>query len=230
MSDHALDGFFFDVLWPESTGIPDVVLAIPCGQAPLEVNEERGPRLKVQSTPGPIFASAPEVSFASPPVVYGDVPHAQEVVRYVEQNREALLKYWEQEYSSFDLIDHLVPVDRSIAERVASRFIGASAANLRKGETGIEGVVLYVSTKSSAGTDIQHGPRLKVMLGNRVTKENRRNSVSIRLTDPPVVLGILPGHIRAQAVEFVRNNLPVLLLFWESQLTDEAMRKLIRKV
>lgn len=124
-----------------------------------------------------------------------------------------------------------------IIENVAARFQEKTSefhleamSNLLPKDTGVDGVVIWISAGEFYGVDAQHGPRIKVVLGNKITTEGLREAVSVRITDPPVVLGDLPGKIRKQAVQFVEKNRKVLLRHWNGELDSKEMLNLLEHV
>lgn len=111
----------------------------------------------------------------------------------------------------------------SSADRVAARFIeGAfhveAMANLLPRRTGIKGVVVWISPGEFGGADSRHGPRVKVMLGEKTTTEGIKDSVSVTISRPPRVLGTLPGKVKSQVVRFVTSNHDLLLQHWRGEL------------
>ena len=52
------------------------------------------------------------VSLTSPPEVRGELPPevAEQVARFVDKNREALLRYWNAEIGTREMLDALEPV------------------------------------------------------------------------------------------------------------------------
>lgn len=112
-----------------------------------------------------------------------------------------------------------------IAERYA--FDMFAMANLPPTDTGVKGAVIWVSVGEFAGADIQHGPRIKVVVGNKINKEGLRNSVSVKLTDPPEMVGTLPGKIAQQVSEFVDKNRATLLQYWNEEISTKEMLGLL---
>ena len=123
--------------------------------------------------------------------------------------------------------------DEDLAKKVADRFSGMdlfAMSNLRPSDTGIEGTVIWVSEGEFSGVDSQHGPRIKVLPGTKVTPETRQNAVSVRITNPPEFLGDLPGKVKKQIVKFIDRNRDTLLRYWNSELSTREMLDLIQKV
>ena len=127
----------------------------------------------------------------------------------------------------------------SVSRRVVERFAGLhregtvhreAMSNLRPQTTGVEGAVIWMSAGEFSGADAQHGPRIKVMLGEKLTPDDLDEAVAVRLTDPPEVLGTLPGKIRREVIRFIRANRDVLLRHWNGELDAKEALDLIEKV
>ena len=116
------------------------------------------------------------------------------------------------------------------AQKVASRFSLFAMSNLRSTDTGVEGTIIWVSSGEFAGKDIQHGPRIKVVLGNKITDENLDESATVTIATPPVVIGTLPGAIRKQVIAFVTRNKDVLLQHWNKVISTREMLDQLQKV
>ena len=96
-------------------------------------------------------------------------------------------------------------------------------------DSGIEGAVLWISPGEADGKDLQHGPRLKVVLGAKVTAESLRGSVSVKITDFLRRLGgALPGKVKRQVVAFIRLNQDVLLRHWRGELGSKQTLNLLQ--
>ena len=104
------------------------------------------------------------------------------------------------------------------AQRVVAGFLLEAMSNLRPNTTGVQGAVIWISAGEFAGTSLQHGPRVKVVLGDKITTEGLADAVSVRISKPPKVLGTLPGRVRAQVIRFVTKNHDVLLKHWNGDL------------
>lgn len=118
--------------------------------------------------------------------------------------------------------------NKPTAQQVTARFQLEAMANLRPNKTGVEGAIVWVSSGEFSGADSQHGPRVKIVPGTKITREGLNEAASIRLTNPPQVIGSLPGKIKQQAVKFVQNNLKVLLLYWNLEIdTQELLDQLV---
>lgn len=107
--------------------------------------------------------------------------------------------------------------------KVTAKYEVFAMSNLRSSETGVEGTVIWVSAGEFGGRDSQHGPRVKVMLGNKVNTEGLDAAITVTLTDPPRVLGSLPAKVEKKAIEFVAANLGVLLPYWKNEISTREM-------
>jgi len=99
--------------------------------------------------------------------------------------------------------------------------------------TGVEGAVLWVSVGEFSGTEsllYPIGPRIKVVVGTKITAEGLQDAVSVRISDPPEVLGHLPGRLRKQVVEFINLNRDTLLGHWRGELDAKEMLDLLQRV
>ena len=110
----------------------------------------------------------------------------------------------------------------NITKRVA-RFQLEAMSNLRSKTTGVDGAVIWVSAGEFSDSDLQHGPRIKVVVGAKITSDGLRDAVSVRLTNPPDMLGTLPTKIRSQVVEFINRNREVLTRHWNGEIDSKEM-------
>lgn len=125
--------------------------------------------------------------------------------------------------------------EKDLCKSVAARFAGFdmwAMSSLRSKATGIEGVIIWVSTGEFAGADLQHGPRVKVVLGDKVSKEKMlKESVTIKISESPEVLdGDLPGKVKKQVIGFVKKNREVLLQYWNEEIDTQELIELLEKV
>lgn len=102
--------------------------------------------------------------------------------------------------------------------------------NLLPKRTGVQGAAIWVSPGEFGGTDSQHGPRVKVVLGEETTTEGLDTSVSVTITNPSRILGTLPGKIQRQVVPFIIKNRDVLLRHWRGELDSGDVFCLIERV
>jgi len=119
----------------------------------------------------------------------------------------------------------------TLVHRVAARFRKESLdlwamANLRPNVTGIDGVVVWVSV----GKHLRHGPRIKVMIGTRVTPQSMGGAVTVTLGDPPRVLGKLPTEVKEAVVRFVELNREPLLQHWNDEIDIFELGRLLHRV
>jgi hypothetical protein len=84
-------------------------------------------------------------------------------------------------------------------------------SNLLPEDTGVVDAVLWISAGEFSSSDVEHGPRLQVVLGRGLTVEGIANSVSVTLTNPPRMLGTLPSVVATQVTAFVERNRDALL-------------------
>jgi hypothetical protein len=103
-------------------------------------------------------------------------------------------------------------------------------SNLRSTEAGVAGAVIWVSAGEFAEADSHLGPRIMVVLGDSIAAERLKHAVSVRLTDPPEVLGDLPAGVRQQVVTFCVVNRDVLLRHWRGGLSTREMLDLLESI
>lgn len=123
--------------------------------------------------------------------------------------------------------DTLTTPKRRLVARTSRIYLEA-LSNLRASDTGVEGAVIWISAGEFFDAESQHGPRIKVMLGEQLTADGLRDAVSVRLTDPPEVLGTLPVEINRRVIEFVHTNRGVLLRHWNGELATRETLDRIR--
>lgn len=112
--------------------------------------------------------------------------------------------------------------------RITDSFV---LSNLTSVTTGIEGVVVWVSAGEFAdGDDVEQGPRIMVVVGDDISADQLKDAVTVLLTDPPEVLGVLPDEIERQVVAFVEANREVLLRYWSGKMSTREMIELVRPV
>jgi len=103
-------------------------------------------------------------------------------------------------------------------------------SNLCPTETGVAGAVIWVSCGEFASGDPEQGPRLIAVLGERIRTEGLKDATTVRLTDPPEVLGALPGEIERAVVKFAEMNRGTLLRYWDGQLSTRELLDLMKRV
>ena len=122
----------------------------------------------------------------------------------------------------------------STEEKVAQKFLHKEGvfqieamSNLRSKTTGVVGVVIWISAGEFSGSDLQHGPRIKVVLGDKINKEGLKNAVSVTIAASPKVIGVLPARIKKEVLAFINNNRDTLLAHWNGELdASEAIAQL----
>jgi len=124
----------------------------------------------------------------------------------------------------------------SLVKRVAAKylqkhgFLVEAMSNLRSNRTGVDGAVIWISAGEFAGSSSPHGPRIKVVLGDKITTEGLKDAVSVTIEDSPRVLGTLPGKIKKQAIRFVKTNSEALLRHWKWEIDSAEVIALLKRV
>jgi hypothetical protein len=103
-------------------------------------------------------------------------------------------------------------------------------SNIRPKLSGIEGVVIWTSAGELSGTEPQYGPRIKVVLGDRINVEGLNDAVTVRISEPPVVLGELPSKVQRGVVQFVEKNTGGRLRHWNRDLDSRETLVLLEPV
>jgi len=119
--------------------------------------------------------------------------------------------------------------DKLSAQRIIAKFNREAMANLRPEDTGIENAIIWISSGEYSGAKIQHGPRIKVMKGTTRTKEALKDAVTVRLTNPPEILGDLSGKLKKQVIKFVNENRDTLIRYWNFEIGTLELGKLLNK-
>jgi len=122
-------------------------------------------------------------------------------------------------------------------KKVAERYIEKEAkwdafamSNLRSRTTGIQGAVIWISTgTSSGGKKLQHGPRVKVTLGETASVSKGSASVSVG-TNPRVLAGTLPAKIEKDVLAWVRLNQNALTRYWNDELETAEVLPLLHQI
>ena len=96
-------------------------------------------------------------------------------------------------------------------------------SNLTSSDTGVDGVVIWVSAGEFAGKGSPHGPRIKVVFGSRVTSEGLDNAVTATLEDPPRFIGDLSVKKKKEVTAFINKNRSVLLRYWAGGMSTREM-------
>jgi hypothetical protein len=105
-------------------------------------------------------------------------------------------------------------------------------SNLRSRRTGIEGVVIFVSAGRFEGKRSTHGPRIKVMLGVRVTEDTLDQAIVVSIADKPKVLvGEFPNaRLQSKVFKWVIKNKDTLLDYWIGDIDTVDMVEALKKV
>ena len=96
-------------------------------------------------------------------------------------------------------------------------------SNLRSKTTGIKGAVIWVAGGEFGDGNADLGPRLLVVPGDDIAADRLKGAVTVRLTDPPQVVGMLPPHVDGRVASFVARNRVVLLSHWTGALSTREM-------
>ena len=118
------------------------------------------------------------------------------------------------------------------SKKSAERFspdAGFLMSTLGSEETGIDRVVICVCAGEFGSTGNQLGPRLLVVLGDRLSTESLKDATTVQLTSPPQLAGNLPPGIARQVTEFINTNRDVLLRYWSGGLGTRDMLDLLRR-
>jgi hypothetical protein len=118
-------------------------------------------------------------------------------------------------------------------EKVAARFhedAGYLSSTLRSEDSGVDGTVIWFFAAEPSHAEAQHGPRIQVALGDRLTLEGLATSVGVTITSPPRVLGTLPPDVVKQVVEFVDKNRDALFTYWQGEMATSDVMDLIERV
>ena len=111
-----------------------------------------------------------------------------------------------------------------------SRLEVIAMSNLRPSDTGVSGAVIWVSAGEFEGKGSPHGPRIKVMQGNRVTTEGLETATTITLANPIKVIGKLPINVQKQAIQFVQLNQKLLLRYWNTEVSTREFLDALEKI
>ena len=99
-------------------------------------------------------------------------------------------------------------------------------ANLYSTETGLNGLVVWVS---GGGDKLQHGPRVKVVRGNKFRPEL---SSTVPLTGVPRLIGNteMTQDEFAQLVKWINKNRKTILKYWNDEISTKQMVDMIKAV
>lgn len=120
-------------------------------------------------------------------------------------------------------------------QRVAARYIDAhflveAMSNLRSKSTGVDGAVIWISAGEFEGKSLRHGPRIKVVEGDKITAETLKDAVSVTIDSDPRVIGKLSSKVQTQVIRFVQLNLEALKGHWDGDLDAVEVLSKIKKV
>ena len=111
------------------------------------------------------------------------------------------------------------------------RFAIEAMSNLRSKSTGVDGAILWVSAGEFEGKESQHGPRVKVILGQgRVTMEALQKAPSVKIKDGSLIQGRLKGSLLKKIQMFLNLNRTVLLDYWNQKIDTVQMAQEIKKI
>jgi hypothetical protein len=96
-------------------------------------------------------------------------------------------------------------------------------SNLTSSDTGVDGVVIWVSAGEFSGKGSQHGPRIKVVSGSRITSEGLDKAATATLEDPPRFIGDLSVNKKKEVTAFIIKNRNVLLRYWAGGMSTREM-------
>lgn len=106
---------------------------------------------------------------------------------------------------------------------------GFLATSLSPETTGVHGASVWIFAGEPTRNQSALGPRVLVVLGERLTADSLVDAVPVRLTIPPEVLGTLPPTVTTKAIEFATRNRDVLIEYWKGDLsTVVAIGRLVR--
>lgn len=99
-------------------------------------------------------------------------------------------------------------------------------ANLHGTTTGLDNLVVWVS---GGGSQLQHGPRIKVVKG---TKFRPEKSSTVPLTGVPRIIGNadLSQDEFAEVIKWIRLNRETILQYWNDDISTEQMISAINKI
>jgi len=99
-------------------------------------------------------------------------------------------------------------------------------ANLHKEDTGISNVVIWVS---GGGEKLKHGPRIKVVHGNKFKPEL---SSTIPLTPPMRIIGNadVSQEEFAQIIDWIELNRDIILKYWNDEISTHTLLDSIKKI
>jgi hypothetical protein len=112
-----------------------------------------------------------------------------------------------------------------------SRHIGLELLSVLRGtDAGIAEAVVWFAAGEFDDADRHLGPRLLLVLGDEIGSGRLTQAVTVRLTRPPEVLGVLPLEIAGQVESFVAKNRDALLRHWHGKIDTRETLNLLEKV
>lgn len=66
-----------------------------------------------------------------------------------------------------------------------------------------------------------------MVVGDDIRADRLKDAVAVLFTDPPKVMGVLPGEVEQRVVRFVETNLAVLLGYWNGEMSTREMLELL---
>lgn len=105
-----------------------------------------------------------------------------------------------------------------------------SMSNLLASDTGVIGAVIWVSAGEFEGKECKHSPRIKIVVGDRITSEGLNQAASITISANPKIIGKLPAKISKNAITFVKLNQSILLRYWKNEVSTREMLNAITKI
>ena len=101
---------------------------------------------------------------------------------------------------------------------------------LRSTDTGVTSTVIWVSSGEPDDSGHHQGPRLWVLLGDSLLPESLTDAVCVKLTSTADMLGPLPFEVAKDVASFVKENLAVLLSYWDGEISSRDMLDLLEPI
>lgn len=96
-------------------------------------------------------------------------------------------------------------------------------------ERGVTYTIIWFSERGFKHVDSQRGPRVKVVLGDKITTPRVGRAASVMIETPPRLVGVLPIAVARKVTAFVERNRDVLLSHWEGEIDSETVGKRLRR-
>lgn len=97
----------------------------------------------------------------------------------------------------------------------------------RRGRVGVTYTIIWFSEQAFP-VDSERGPRVKVVLGEKITTPRVARAASVTIADPPRIVGVLPIAVADKVTRFVERNRDVLLRHWDGEIDSAAVSKELR--